>query len=510
MNKMIRKLLVANRGEVALRVARTCKEMGIKAVAVYTREEKNSLHASICDEGIEIEGKGVKAYLEIENLIKAAQKSSCQAIHPGWGFLSENPNFALACEKAKILFVGPTSEHIQEIGDKAKAKRLAAELNIPTTKSVWEKNPDEAGFLTKIEKLGFPILLKPQAGGGGKGMVVVHQKKELKEALLKARKEAQSAFGNRRMLAEQFINPVRHVEVQIVGDGKGKVKHLFERDCTLQRRHQKILEESPSPFLNHEALDSLFKDALTLTKAIKYRNLGTVEFILDSQGHHYFMEMNTRLQVEHPVTEERVGLDLVRIQILLAQGESLESMLKSMNPEGHSLEVRIYAEDPEQHFLPATGKVLRMILPKKDYLRIDSGIQEGMFIGHAFDPLLMKMVVCCENREDAIRKLEKALYETVILGVNTNINFLRWVLSHHEFRKSRFDTLWAERNIKDYQAWEVSNRADIPIAIVKSQEHIMGRHKVKSYLLDEENDWENDPRDPWIMLKNWRLGRHGR
>lgn len=498
MKSSISRVLIANRGEVVVRVAKTLRSMGIFSVSIHTLKEKMSMHVQVCDDSYEIPGQGTEAYLHVENILSAAKKMHCDAIHPGWGFLAENAAFARACQKTGIIFIGPSPAVMEQMGDKANAKRLAREVGVPTLPSISEDEVTD--FEGQVKKMEFPVLIKPLAGGGGKGMVLVRDPKELPQTLTRARREAQKAFGDLRLMAEKFLDQARHVEVQIAGDQLGGACHIFERDCTVQRRHQKVIEESPSPFFTKNTRTGLLKDAERLAQKIKYQNLGTVEFIVDSNGQHYFMEMNTRLQVEHAVTEMLTGLDLVRMQLALSQGEEVKALTQKVSASGHAMECRVYAEDPEAGFLPATGKILELILPSLDsQIRVDTGVQKQDQIGQDFDPLLFKVIVHTSSRDQAIQKIKRFLSQVVLLGVSTNLNFLQWVLNQESFQKSVHHTRWAEETLGRYQAWEAGFDPRIPIQIVLEMERLQAHRDV-----DEDGEWLENP---WIRLGAWRLGQ---
>jgi len=405
---LIRKLLVANRGEIALRVFRTARELGIATVAVVAPDDKGSLHARSADETTEI-----ASYLFSEEHIRAAKRTGADAIHPGYGFLAENPDFAEAINAAGLTWVGPPPDALRAGGDKLEAKRIAAEAGVPVVPT------------GEPEEIGFPLVVKAAAGGGGRGMRVVREPSELQDALAASRREAEAAFGDDRVFCERYLERPRHVEVQLVGDAHGNVTHLFERECSIQRRHQKVLEETPSPGIDREVRWRMIESALELARAIRYENAGTAEFMLD--GHDfYFLELNGRIQVEHPVTELVTGADLVRWQIEIAQRTArIETYLPERR--GHAVEVRLYAEDPRT-FFPQTGRIERLRLP--DGIRVDAGVAEGDEIGIAYDPLIAKLIAHGETRDEAFDRLRDALKETEVDGVTTNLPFLRWLVSH--------------------------------------------------------------------------------
>ena len=469
--------------------------MGVVSVSVHTKAEKNSPHVHQCDESVELPDLGSAAYLNIQSVMEAARKANCDAVHPGYGFLAENPDFARACEKKGIRFVGPSSRAITLMGDKAAAKEVARKVNVPTVYS-FPSFPIER----EKTKLQFPLLLKPLAGGGGKGMVVVRSEREFNPAMERAKREAVASFGDDRILAEPYLEKTRHIEVQIMGDQSGGVVHLFERDCTLQRRHQKVVEESPSPSIDAQLRSALCEAAIRIAKEAKYENAGTVEFLVDSEDQFFFMEMNTRLQVEHPVTEMCTGIDLVRAQLGIAQGASVREALGEFKPKGHAVECRIYAENPEKGFLPSTGKVLLLQVADEEEVRIDSGITEGMEITPQFDPLLLKVIVHASSRAKALERMDRALAKTVLLGTQHNINFLRWLLGQKEVSLFRHDTQWIERHLPDYQKWEGGRDLTDLFSVVRHEEK---KERICRSGGEKEDFWNEDP---WLTIQDFRLG----
>jgi propionyl-CoA carboxylase alpha chain len=418
--KPIRKMLVANRGEIARRVFRTCDEMGIATVAVYSEADRDAPHVRDAREAVLIgPAPSRESYLSIEKIIAAAQRTGADALHPGYGFLAENADFAAACEAAGIVFIGPRPETIRVMGSKIEARRIATLAGVP---------------VAPLE--GFPLLVKAAAGGGGKGMRRVDRAEDLEEAMASAGREAESAFGDGTLFVERYIEGARHIEVQIVGDDYGNVAHLFERECSVQRRHQKVIEESPAPNLDPESRAEMLDAALRIGREIGYRSLGTVEFLVAPSGEFYFLEVNTRIQVEHPVTEMILGCNLVRMQIEIAEGRALE--LEGLMPRGHAIEARLYAEDVEKGFLPSTGKILAWRVPEG--VRVESGIEVGTEIGIHYDPLLAKIIAHGATRAEAIRKLRHALENTLVHGVITNREYLIRVLDHPDFENGRVST----------------------------------------------------------------------
>ena len=441
-------LLVANRGEIACRVMRTAKAMGLTTVAVHSAIDRDARHTREADIRIDLGGaKPAESYLLIDKLIAAAKASGAQAIHPGYGFLSENAGFARAIEEAGLIFLGPPASAIDAMGSKSAAKALMERAGVPLVPGYHGEAQDVETFRTAAEKIGFPVLLKATAGGGGKGMKVVEREADLAEALQSAQREAQSSFGDSRMLVEKYVLKPRHVEIQVFADQHGNCLYLNERDCSIQRRHQKVVEEAPAPGLSPELRRAMGEAAVKAAQAIGYVGAGTVEFLLDARGEFFFMEMNTRLQVEHPVTEAITGLDLVAWQIRVARGEPLPITQDQVPLNGHAIEVRLYAEDPDNDFLPATGTLdlYRESAPGPGR-RVDSGVAEGDTVSPFYDPMLGKLIAWGENREEARLRLLTMLDETYVGGVRTNLAFLRRVIGHPAFADAELDTGFIPRH----------------------------------------------------------------
>ncbi len=418
----INSILISNRGEIACRIIRTANEMGIKTIAVYEDADSNATFVSMSDVAVKLKN----SYLDTDEIVDAAKKTGADAIHPGYGFLSENSTFARKVIRNNIIWIGPTPHVIKVMGDKIKAKELAIKANVPTL--------EKAESIKDSKQLGFPLLIKAAAGGGGKGMRIVNNKNELKDAVAAAKREAKAGFGDERVFIEKYIKKSRHIEIQILGDQHGNVIHLGERECSIQRRHQKIIEESPSPKLDDRLREQITNAAVKLAKKIKYQSAGTVEFILDENTNEFwFLEVNTRLQVEHPVTEEVTGVDLVRAQINIAKNEYLELKQKDIEFNGHAVEVRLYAENPNNNFLPETGKIVCYEPYKNKSIRWDSGVQKGYEVGTNFDPMLSKVISWAPNRTDACLQLATALEKSCIGGVKTNKDFLVECIRHPEF-----------------------------------------------------------------------------
>ena len=431
----IETLLVANRGEIARRIFRTAKSMGIVCIAIYTDADKNEPFVKEADKAIRLSTN----YLDQKEIIDAAKRSNSDAIHPGYGFLSENASFAKAAIEENIIWIGPSSEAIESMGDKITAKKIAQEADVPTLPSSNDLNDSSS--------IGFPLLVKAAAGGGGKGMRIVANENDLPEAISTAQREAKNAFGDERVFLERYIPKSRHIEIQILGDSHGNLLHLGERECSIQRRHQKIIEESPSSVINEEQRKLITDAALRMGKSLAYQSAGTVEFLLDDEtGDFFFLEVNTRLQVEHPVTEAVTGIDLVREQIKISSGEAVSFTQEDLVPIGHAVEARLYAEDPSKEFLPATGEILAFSPPKEPDVRWDSGVEKGSFVGVEFDPMLAKVISHGSSRTEAILNLARALEKLHLAGITTNRNFLVSTLRHNKFLKGETTTDFIDSN----------------------------------------------------------------
>ena len=441
--KMFKKILIANRGEIALRVIRTCKEMGIKTVAVYSKADKESLPVSFADEAVCIgPASSAQSYLSIPNIISAAEITNSDAIHPGYGFLSENSQFSKICTDNNIKFIGADPNMINQMGDKAKARETMKKAGVPVI-------PGSDGIINDInsakkiaKKIGYPVMLKATAGGGGKGMRAVYKESELINAWDSAKSEANASFGNDSMYMEKFVVDPRHIEIQIIGDSKGRVCHLSERDCSIQRRHQKLVEESPSPFMTPQLRKNMGAAAILAAKAVKYEGVGTVEFLVDKDRNFYFMEMNTRIQVEHPVTEEVINYDLIREQIKVAAGISVSG--KNYEPELHAIECRINAEDSTRDFMPSPGKITNFHVPGGHGIRTDTHVYSGYTISPFYDSMIAKLITVAQTREEAIHKMRRALDEFVIEGIKTTIPFHLKLMNNKKFCEGNYTTKFLE------------------------------------------------------------------
>ena len=446
---MFQKILIANRGEIAVRIIRACREMGIKTVAVYSTADEEALHKELADEAICIGGPASKdSYLNITNILSATILSGAEAIHPGFGFLSENPLFVKMCEKCSINFIGPTSEMIENMGDKAKAKELMRDAGVaisPGSDGILE-NVEEAVKLSK--KIGYPVMVKASGGGGGRGMRIAFSEEELLKAYDQAKQEAEVAFKDDRIYLEKFIEEPRHIEVQLLADKYGQVIHLGERDCSIQRRNQKMIEEAPA-LISDKVRKAIYADAVKAAKAVGYFSAGTVEFLVDKNGKHYFIEMNTRIQVEHPVTEWVTGVDLIKEQIRIAAGEKLTLTQEDIVIRGHAIECRINAENPEAGFRSSPGQITTLYVPGGNGVRIDSAIYDGYYVPPYYDSMIAKLIVYGKNREEAICKMQRALGEFIIQGIDTNIGYQFKILQTPEYQKGEFTTSFIKEVMED-------------------------------------------------------------
>jgi acetyl-CoA carboxylase biotin carboxylase subunit len=496
------KILIANRGEIALRVMRTCRAMGISTVAVYSDADARALHVRFGDEAVHIGAAPSKdSYLNIEKIIEAARRTGAEAIHPGYGFLSENADFAEACEAAGITFIGPAPDAIRKMGLKNTARQIMSAAGVPVVPGYDGEDQSPEVLREKAVAIGLPVLIKASAGGGGKGMRVVRDASELEHSIEAACREAEKAFGDGTLLIEKYIENARHIEVQILGDHHGNLIHLFERECSIQRRHQKVIEETPSTAVSPELRKELCETAINAGRAIDYTNAGTVEFILAPTGEFYFIEVNTRLQVEHPITEVTTGLDLVRLQVEIAEGRPLSLTQEDVRQTGHAIEARLYAEDPANGFLPATGTILDWHPPVSIRgLRIDSGVELNAEVGTHYDPMLAKMIARAADRETTLQKLAYALKHLGVLGVATNLEFLIRALEHSEFRSGQYHTSFVDEHFGELIA-EDRDEDTLAAAVVAMCLHQKPQSEA-SVLPRLPRHYRNNPfRDPSIKLE---------
>lgn len=484
-------VLIANRGEIACRIIRTLREMGLRSVAVYSDADCNALHVKLADDAVHIGASPIgESYLRGDKIIDAAKASGAQAIHPGYGFLSENADFAKACAGAGMVFIGPSPEAISLMGDKAVAKRQMVEAGVPCVPGYQGEAQDDATLLKEADKIGFPIMVKAAAGGGGRGMRLVTAAKDLPVAITEARAEAANAFGSDILILERAIVRPRHVEIQIFGDSQGHIIHLGERDCSVQRRHQKVLEEAPCPVMTPDLRTRMGEAAVKAAQSVDYVGAGTVEFMLDATGEFYFLEMNTRLQVEHPVTEAVTGLDLVSLQIRVAQGASLDLAQIDIELCSHAIEARLYAEDPTQDFLPATGDIVFLSFPKIEGLRVDNGVESGGTVSPFYDPMIAKLIASGPDRETARRRLRRALEETVIFGVTTNRQFLIDALDKTNFIEGQATTAFiAEQFAPDDLA--PNTLSDREAALAATTQYILNRQRYAAQIPTSLIGWSS-------------------
>ena len=498
---MFRRMLIANRGEIAIRIIHACRELGIETVAVFSDADARAAHVAMADRTVRIgPPPSVESYLSIERIIDAATSTGCDVVHPGYGFLSENAAFALACQQAGLVFVGPPSDVIARMGSKTEARRVMLEAGVPIVPGEHPSDQSDASITAAANRVGLPVLIKAVAGGGGKGMRLARDRRELSEGIDAARREAAAAFGDATLYIERFIERPRHVEIQAMADSQGHLVHLFERECSVQRRHQKVIEESPSPLLTHELRAQMTAAAVAGAAGAGYRNAGTLEFLVDGNGRDfYFLEMNTRLQVEHGVTEAVVGVDLVHAQIAVAAGGALPWTQTGLHQRGHAIECRVYAEDPADHFLPQTGRALVYRPPVIPGVRIDAGFREGDEIPVFYDPLIAKLIAWGETRPQAIHRAIAALRGFPILGLRTNVSFLIRVLEHPAFTSGDVYTSFVEEHVDELAVNPpLTAQAAAVAAIGEEPERLAGTARSRDDLRTRAD------RDPWIDLKNWR------
>lgn len=444
---MIKKVLIANRGEIAVRVMRSCREMGIKSVAVFSEADRTSMHVRYADEAYFIgPAPSNESYLVIDKIIKVAKKSQSDAIHPGYGFLSENAEFSDRCKKEGIIFIGPSAYAINTMGDKITARQTMLKASIPVIPGTTEALRDLKDAKKVIMEIGLPVMVKASAGGGGKGMRLIKDEKDIKSSINAAKSESMAAFSDDTIYIEKYIESPHHIEFQILADQHGNAIHLFERECSVQRRHQKVIEETPSPLMTPKVREEMGKHAVAAAKAVNYEGAGTIEFIVDDDLNYYFLEMNTRLQVEHPITESVVGVDLVKQQILIASGEKLSLKQEELSQKGHAIECRIYAEDPDNNFMPSPGEIKHITEPLGLGVRHDGYVYEGYEIPMYYDPLISKLIVWATTREEAIDRLKRALYNYKITGIKTSIKFLARILDCPDFVSGNYNTHFIEEN----------------------------------------------------------------
>ena len=506
---MFSRVLIANRGEIACRIIRTCRRLGIQTIAVYSEADATAQHVRLADVAYPIGGpRPADSYLRGDAIVEVARRAGAQAIHPGYGFLSENADFAESVERAGIAFIGPSADSMRKMGSKAGAKDLMAGHGVPVVPGYTGEDQDPALLAREAQRIGFPLMIKAAHGGGGKGMRIVRAANEFAANLESCQREAKNAFGRDRVLLERYIETPRHIEFQIFGDRHGNVIHLNERECSAQRRYQKVLEETPSPFLTPELRTRMGDAAVAAGRALDYVNAGTVEFIVGAAADFYFMEINTRLQVEHPVTEMVLHLDLVELQLRVAAGDALPGSLirnKSVPADGHAIELRLYAEDPQQGFLPGSGKLQRLRLPAQSpHVRIDAGVVEGDTVSIFYDPMIAKMIVWDRTRADALQRMREALAQCEVVGPKSNIDFLERLVRHPAVIEGRIDTGYLDRHLEEF----------LPADAPADPQTLFAA--ATAVLLDDESralaeaSHAPDPHSPWARADGWRLGHQGK
>ena len=495
---MFKKILIANRSEIACRVIRACKELGIKTVAIYSEADENSLHSRIADEAVCVGAPPpLQSYLNMDAVIKAAKDTNCEAIHPGYGFLAENAIFNQKVRDAGLVFIGPNPEPMSLLGSKVASRITMIEAGVPVIPGMKGSSDNISDFEESAEKMGFPVIIKASAGGGGKGMRIVWKMDELKSSVEAAMREAKSAFGSDEVFLEKYIESPRHVEFQVAADNFGNACYLFERECSIQRRHQKIIEETPSPVMDPDLQKRMGETAVRVIKAANYNNIGTVEFLVDKDKNFYFLEVNARIQVEHPITEMTTGVDLVKLQLNIANNEKLPFNQNDLKQNGHSIECRIYAEDAENNFMPSSGKILFLKEPIGTGIRYDSGIYQGCTVPVFYDPVLAKLIVWGKDREEARNRMLIALKQNVILGVKTSIHFMMNVLQHPEFIAGNTFTNFIDQNMGS-----TKNDSDdlIDIALIATEMKQSGKVKQNSIV-----NFSTGIPSPWLSVGKWEI-----
>ena len=501
---MFSKILIANRGEIACRVIRTCRKLGIRTVAVYSEADADAQHVRQADEAWPIGGpRPADSYLRGDVILEVALRSGAQAIHPGYGFLSENADFAEKVEQAGLVFIGPSAASMRKMGSKAGAKELMAAAGVPVVPGYTGEDQSPNTLSREAARIGFPLMIKAAHGGGGKGMRVVHRLDDFITQLESCQREAANAFGRDRVLLERYVQSPRHIEIQVFGDTHGGAIHLNERECSAQRRYQKVLEESPSPFLTPALRNAMGEAAVKAAHAIDYVNAGTVEFIVDPDGNFFFMEINTRLQVEHPVTEMSTGLDLVEWQLRIAAGDALPLTQQQVPQQGHAIEVRLYAEDPEAGFLPGSGKLVKLALPAPTaQVRIDSGVVEGDTVSIFYDPMIAKLIVWDTDRASALARLREALAQCEIIGPKSNIGFLERLARHASVVEGSIDTGYLDRHLEDFMP---AQAVDADLLLAAATATLLMQEQAASSAAYTSND----PHSPWAIADGWHLGHAG-
>lgn len=501
---MFKKILVANRGEIAIRVAKTCRELGISTVGIYSTVDNTSLHLRFMDEVVWIgDSLPLSSYLNIEAILAAAKKTNADAIHPGYGFLAENERFAEACEQAGIIFIGPGSEALALVGDKVASRNTVKKVGVPIIPGMEMTSTDIDKFKAMAREVGYPVMIKASMGGGGKGMRIVHTEDQLESSISAGRREALSAFGDGSVYLEKYIEQPRHIEFQVLRDHHGNTIHLYERECSIQRRHQKIIEETPSPVLDENLRTRMGAAAKKVIEAADYTTAGTVEFLLDTHKNFYFLEVNARIQVEHPITEMITGVDLVRQQILIAAGEKLKLQQEQIVQNGHAIETRIYAEDPDQDFIPSPGTILFLSEPSGPGIRVDSGIYQGCTVPPHYDPILSKLIVWADTRKMSIARMSQVLKDYIILGIKTDIDFLKRIIQNKSFIDGHFDTHFIDANKE--QLLPRHEKRDIALIAGALSLAAGGKRSTSGYGLQPSYA---EKTTPWQELGRWEICKH--
>ncbi len=501
---MFKKILIANRGEIAIRIARACHELGISTVGVYSKADAASRHLWHMDDAVFIGDPAPQSsYLNILKIIEVAQQYGVQAIHPGYGFLAENARFVKACEEAGIVFIGPNSRAMALVGDKVASRNTVKHADVPIIPGMEASSTDLIAFRNMASQVGYPVIVKASMGGGGKGMRIVRSDRELESNIAAGQREAQSAFGDATVYLEKYIEKPRHIEFQVIRDTHGNVVHLYERECSIQRRHQKIIEETPSPALDNSLREEMGEAAKRVIEAADYTNAGTVEFLVDENGKFYFLEVNARVQVEHPITEMVTGVDLVREQILVATGEKLNFTQTDICQRGHAVESRIYAEDPDNNFMPSPGRILYLLEPSGPGVRVDSGIYQGWDVPPHYDPILSKLITWAETREASLRRMSRVLEEYIILGIKTNIRFLKCIMDSEKFITGKYHTHFIDDNERDLiPEYDRIDQVLIAASLIKKTR----RTGVRVPAISSSSE-QAKTTTPWQELGHWEICR---
>lgn len=496
---MFKKILIANRGEIAIRIIRTCHDMGIRTVAIYSEADRKALHVRFADEAYCVgPAPSSESYLNVERLLEVARKSGAEAVHPGYGFLSENAHFARSCIEAGLVFIGPSIDAIKKMGDKAIARLTMMDREVPLIPGTKDPISEDADIISLCREIGFPVMLKAAGGGGGKGMRIVKSEEELEDAVRMVKREAFAAFANSDILLEKYFDESRHIEIQILADGHGNCIHLFERECSLQRRYQKVIEESPSPFMDDELRSAMTSAAIEAAKSVDYTGAGTVEFLVDNDRNFYFLEMNTRIQVEHSVTELVTSVDMVKEQLRVAAGQPLSYKQDDLKLNGAAIECRIYAEDPENGFLPAPGNIKKSVLPRGPYVRVDSSVYSGGDVSMHYDPMIAKVVTWGKDREEARARMMRALDESNIYGIKTNVLFHKMLLTHESFISGDINTSFIDE-MGEFSSTIDTEKHDIAIIAAVS-----ARIKALSSAKVSEEVRDTGRRDAWRMAGKYQ------